>query len=55
MSLGVPIGLEMESRYASSYAWQCPECGAFTNISKTNCKRCKYKRKRKKLKENRGG
>ena len=46
MTKSVPIGLEMESRYADSYAWQCPECGAFTNIRMTNCKRCGYKRKK---------
>jgi len=46
MGGGVPIGMEMESRYANHYAWQCPECGAFTNIRLTKCDRCKYKRKK---------
>ena len=51
MSEGVPIGLEMESRYAGNFMWECPKCkkrGKFTfnNSLENECKRCDYVRKK---------
>lgn len=53
MTKGVPIGLEMESRYSDSWAWLCPKCKeggrySYNNSSRTTCKRCGYKPKGRK-------
>jgi uncharacterized protein (DUF983 family) len=51
MSGGVPVGMEMESRYAGSWAWLCPKCKekgkySYNHSSRETCKRCGYKRRK---------